>query len=921
MPRSQQEIREHAIQFSKEWENETHERAEAQSFWNDFFSVFGVSRRQVGRFEEYVKLYGKKWGSIDLLWKGVLIAEHKSKGEDLTKAYEQALDYFPGLREEEIPRYVIVTDFANFRLYDLETREEFDFTLKEFPQKIHLFGFVSGYKQRIYKDEDPVNIKVAIKLGGLHDALLESGYTGHPLEIFLVRLVYCLFADDTGIFIKDQFQYLIENRTKENGTDVGPTLIYIFQILNTPIDKRLRTLEEDLMTLPYVNGHLFSESLQIPAFDSKMRQHLLDCCTSDWSNVSPAIFGSLFQAVMEFEKQELRHNLGAHYTSEKNILKVVRGLFLDDLQVEFEKIKFDQSKLRAFQKKLSLLRFFDPACGCGNFLVIIYREIRLLELEVIRQIRHLSGDTQLIIDVTELSNIDVDIMYGIEIEEFPVRVAQVALWLTDHQMNMLLSAEFGLAYARLPLKKTPNIINANSLREDWNKFLSAALQGDKFLYTLGNPPFVAKHLRTDEQTSDMEIVCKDIKNWKTLDYVCAWYVKAAQLIEGTQFRVAFVSTNSITQGEQVAPLWQYLLNKKIKVHFAHRTFKWANEAKGVAQVFCVIIGFATLNLSGKKIYDYASPNSEPMEKAASNINPYLVDADDIVIPSRDRPICPVPEMLYGSKPADGGHLLLTTQEKGQLLELEPRAEKYIRPILSASEFINGELRWCLWLKGISPSEWRALPRIVERVEAVRKFRSESPKAETRELSKVPYLFAEVRQPESDYILIPIHSSENRRFIPMGFFPKDVIVSNSCSAIPNATIYHFGVITSTMHMAWMRQVCGRIKSDYRYSINLVYNNFPWPEQPKVEQIKRVEKAAQAILDARNLYINCTLADLYDPLSMPKELIDAHTELDKAVDRCYRPALFTTGLNRLEFLFGLYKKYTEPLIPVVKKRTHK
>lgn len=915
---TQQEIRERAIQFSRDWKDVTNERAEAQTFWNEFFFVFGHTRRKIARFEERVRLLGKKQGSIDLFWEGTLIAEHKSKGKDLTRAYAQALDYFPGIKDEELPRYVIVSDFANFRLHDLETGQEYDFNLEEFPDKTHLFGFISGYTKRTYHDEDPVNIKVALKMGELHDALLKSGYRGHKLELLLVRLVYCLFADDTTIFPKDQFHYIIESRTRENGSDVGQQIISIFEILNTSSDERQVNLDEELQSFPHVNGQLFSEYIPHPVFNAAMRKTLLECCSFDWGKVSPAIFGSLFQSVMDITK---RRALGAHYTSERNILKAVRGLFLDELREEFERIKFDLGKLRAFHKKLATLRFFDPACGCGNFLVITYREIRKLEIDVIRQIRDLSEQRQLHLDATELSLIDVDVMFGIETEEFPVRISQVALWLTDHQMNMLLSAEFGQTYARLPLKKAPNVKQGNALKEKWEVFLSGALTNGLTLYILGNPPFVGKQHQSAEQKEDMADICGAINGFGILDYVSAWYVKATQFIKDKDIKVAFVSTNSITQGEQVGILWSHMLSEGIRIHFAHRTFIWTNEAKGQAAVFVVIVGFGINDAKTKRLYDYTNSQDTPEEKIASNINPYLVDAPNLLVLNRSTPICAVPEMRFGNMPNDDGNFLMSAEEYKQFLKEEPKAAKFIRPILSAHEYINGKERYCLWLKGASPAEWRGLPKVVERVEAVRRFREKSDRAATRKLALTPYLFGELRQPESDFVLIPLHSSENRAYIPMGFFNKNHILNNSCAAVPNASLYHFGVLTSAMHMTWMRQVCGRIKSDYRYSINLVYNNFPWPDQLKAEQMARVEKAAQTVLDARNLFPDSSLADLYDPLSMPKELLDAHRELDTAVDRCYRSQPFTTELNRLEFLFSLYKKYTEPLLPVEKKTARK
>lgn len=913
MPLSQKEIRERAVEFAFRWGSAIREKSEAQTFWNEFFDIFGISRRRVAVFEAPVKKLGDKAGSIDLFWKGMLIVEHKSRGQNLDRAYQQALDYFPGISEQELPKYVLVSDFANFRLYDLEVDTETDFLLNDFPAQTHRFGFMSGYTKRTYQDEDPVNVQVAEKMGELHDALLAGGYDGHKLEIFLVRLIYCLFADDTGIFPRDHFRFLLEEKTREDGTDTGTLIAQVFQTLDTPPEKREKALDEDLEKFPYVNGALYEEILRFPNFDSRMRRTLLECLTFDWSRVSPAIFGSMFQSVMD---PSTRRNLGAHYTSERNILKVVRGLFLDDLYREYEAVKGDLRKLNRFHERIARLRFFDPACGCGNFLIIAYRELRRLEIAVLKQMRKLRGRIAETwqTDISLLSLIDVDAFYGIELEEFPVRIAEVALWLTDHQMNMELSAEFGETYTRLPLKKSAHIIQGNALRIDWKALVPkpAAAEKEATLFILGNPPFVGKHNRTAQQTADMQVLGADLTGLGVLDYVCAWYMKAAEYVRRTRIQAAFVSTNSITQGEQVGILWPWLLNRGVRIHFAHRTFKWSNETRGNAHVYCVIIGFAAYDKPVKRLYDYETPAGEPMEILARNINPFLVDADDLVIPSRGRPICPVPEIVYGSKPVDGGHLFLTDQEKEGFLMDEPGAAKFIRPLISAHEFLNGENRWCLWLKDSSPAEMRAMPEIMNRVKAVRHFRSLSKKIATQKIADTAYLFGELRQPRSDYVAIPLHSSEHRKYIPMGFFTKDHILHNSCSAVPDASLYHFGVLTSAMHMAWMRQVCGRLKSDYRYSNNLVYNNFPWPESPSPMQIERVAKAAQRVLDIRAEFADSSLADLYDPDAMPKQLLYAHRELDAAVDLCYRPAAFKTELERLKFLFDLYRKYTEPLV---------
>jgi len=904
MPLTQTEIQTRAYAFAKDWQQTTRERAESQTFWNEFFEIFGLSRRRVASFEEPVKKLGDLRGSIDLFWKGTLLVEHKSKGKDLDKAYGQALDYFPGIREQDLPKHVLVSDFSQFRLYDLDAGAEFDFSLAELPQNIHLFGFISGYKTHVIHDEDPVNIQVAETMGALHDELLKSGYSGHALEVFLVRLVYCLFADDTGIFPKDHFHYFIENRANPNGFDTGGLLAGIFQMLNTAPERRQSAADDEILQFPYVNGGLFEENLSIPFFNAKMRAALLDCCSFDWGRVSPAIFGSLFQSVMD---KTQRRAQGAHYTSEKNILKVARPLFLDDLRAEFAAAQNNAAKLRQLHDKLASLKFFDPACGCGNFLIITYRELRRLELDILRQLRKLSGkDAHQMAMGEQLSRLDVDALYGIEIDEFPARIAEVALWLTDHQMNMELSQEFGLTYLRLPLKKSAHIKHGNALQLDWDVFVPKAN-----LTILGNPPFVGKSMRTPGQNTDMQAVCAPLGNYGVLDYVSAWYIKAAQFIKDTPIRVAFVSTNSITQGEQVGALWGWLLAQGIKIHFAHRTFRWSNDARGRAAVFCVVIGFGMGDVSQKRLFDYVDLDAEAQEIFAKNISPYLIMSDDIIVSSRNKPLSDVPQMGFGSMPNDGGYLLLDDDEKNSLIKSEPKAEKFVRPFLGSQEFINRESRWCLWLVDVSPGELRKMPSVMERVESVKKNRIESKREATQKLAQIPYLFGEIRQPDSNYLLIPGVSSERREYVPIGFMDKDTIASNLAYTVPNATLYHFGILTSLMHMAWMRVVCGRLEGRYRYSNNIVYNNFPWPSEISPAQKARVESAAQSVLEARQNYPDSTLADLYDPAAMPKALVDAHRALDKSVDLCYRSSPFSTELERLEFLFSLYRQYSEPM----------
>ena len=896
MPLSWNEIKSRAFAFSKEWAEADSENAQAKPFWIEFFNVFGISSKRVASFEEPVRLLGDKRGFIDLFWKGVLLIEHKSRGKDLDRAYTQALDYFPGLKERDLPKYVIVSDFARIRLYDLEagTREEFE--LAELPKKVHLFGFIAGYQVKSFGQEDPVNAKAAEHLGRLHDQLKGAGYEGHALEVFLVRILFCLFAEDTAIFERRQFQDLIEERTVEDGSDTGLQLAQLWQVLDTPPEKRLKTLDEQLAAFPYVNGQLFSEALPIAAFDRPMRETLLDCCALDWSRISPAVFGSLFQSIMD---AKARRAVGAHYTSETHILRLIRPLFLDALWAEFHKVRNSKNKLFEFLKKLATLKFLDPACGCGNFLVIAYRELRLLELEVLRHVRD-SG--QMHLDIFQLVQINVDQFHGIEIEEWPARIAEVALWLTDHQMNLKVSEEFGAYYVRLPLKKAPHIVHGNALALDWNDVVPA----ERLAYLLGNPPFVGKHYQNREQKSELLAVFNGLRGASDLDFVACWYRKAAEyMATNPAIRAAFVSTNSITQGEQVGILWPDLYRLGVKIHFAHRTFQWTSEARGKAAVHCVIVGFGLQEVTEKWLFDYDTPKSEPHVTKVTSINPYLVDAPDVIAFKRRQPLMPVPTMRCGNKPSDGGHLLLTPEEKAQLLSDEPEAATWIKRFVGSEEFINGIERWCLWLDGIAPEVLRKMPRVLARVEAVRDFRLHSSAEPTRRMAESPTRFFFISQPTEDYIVIPEVSSERRRYVPVGLMPAAVISSNKIYLIADANLYLFGVLQSLMHVAWLATVGGRLESRFQYSASLVYNTFPWPE-PSDKQRTAIEAAAQAVLDARAKFPTATLADLYDPLTMPPELLKAHQKLDAAVDAAYGKKGFKSEAERVAFLFERYRQ---------------
>jgi hypothetical protein len=910
MALSWNEIKDRALNFSKEWADTSNEEADAKPFLVEFFNVFGISSKRVSTFEHRVKKLDDKDGYIDLLWKGTILIEMKSRGKNLDKAYQQAIDYTHGLKQHELPKYILVSDFENFRLYDLEEDKHIEFKLNDLVNNVQHFGYILGYQKKVYKEQDPANIKAAELMGKLHDRLEEIGYTGHPLEVYLVRILFLLFSEDTTIFNKQQFQEYLEQRTAEDGSDLASKLQELFQVLNTPKENRFKNLDEQLADFPYVNGKLFEENLPTASFDTKMRQALLDCCYIDWSKISPAIFGSMFQSVMNPKE---RRNLGAHYTSETNILKLIKPLFLDDLWKEFESIKDNKNKLPEFHKKLSTLKFLDPACGCGNFLVITYRELRLLELEILRA----SNKTgQRVFDVREIIWLDVDMTCGIEYEEFPARIAEVAMWLIDHQMNMQISNEFGQYFVRLPLKKAAKIIHADALETDWQNVVSK----NELTHIIGNPPFIGSNIMKQNQRNQIVKEFDNVAGGGTLDYVTGWYIKASKFIQDTKIKVAFVSTNSIVQGEQTNLLWGLLQNKYgIKIHFAHRTFKWNNEAKGNAAVYCVIVGFANYDTNNKSIFEYEDIKGEAHEIKAKNINAYLIDAKDILVEKKTKPICNVPGIMKGNYYAKSEGLIIEEEDLNYLVTNEPNAKKWIKLLIGADEFINNRKRYCLWLVDCPPDELRKMPLVMERVNRVREDRLKSTDKGMQNLA--PTRFRETNNPEK-CLVIPVVSSESRNYIPMGFIDKKTISTNANLIMPDANLYHFGVLMSTIHMAWVKSVCGRLESRFRYSKDIVYNNYPWPENPNEKQIKAIETASQKVLDARLEFPKSSLSDLYDPLTMPPVLIKAHNELDKAVDLAYRPQAFTSEANRMVFLFELYEKYTADLFTKEKpKKTKK
>lgn len=930
MPKlSWNETRDRAIQFSREWSTATYEQRDKQTFWNEFFECFGVPRRSVAVFEHAVAKIRGHYNYLDLFWPGVLLVEHKSTGASLTKAESQAFAYLADLARQghadQLPRYVVLCDFRRWVLFDLEPGEQdglpilddgrpfrvVEFELRDLHRYIREFAFIKGEKPVRLDPEDPANLTATQLLADLHDALEETGFTGHALERMLVRLLFCLFAEDTGIFEPSSFTELV-NRTREDGADLGMHLAQLFQVLNTPSENRQSSLDEDLAAFPYVNGGLFDENLLIASFTSSHRQALLKCCGFYWARISPAVFGSLFQGILD-DKQ--RRQLGAHYTSERDIMKLLRSLFLDELRAELDAAIVDRStrrtdRLRTFQKRLRSLKFIDPACGCGNFLMLAYRELRRLENKTILELRTIGGTVQRELDIRRLAEVDVDQFYGIEIGEWPVRIAEVGLWLTDHQCNVELAEALGQSFRRLPLRASPTLRVDNALRLDWRIVLPPSSD----VFVLGNPPFIGKHLLSPEQSHDMELVWDETNGAGFLDYVTGWYRKAAEYIQGTRIRCAFVSTNSITQGEQTGILWGHLFQHyAIKIHFAHRTFSWTSEARGKANVHVVIIGFGAFEHTPKRIYDYETDKVNATITEVRNISPYLIEGSDVALPIRRVPLCDVPDIIYGNKPADGGHLIIEPEDLTDFLAKNPGARSYVKPFLSADQFLNGEERWVLWLVDAPPSVIRENPGVRKRVESVREFRLKSRKESTRRRADRPTLFDQIRQPTSRYIVIPCHSSENRKYVPFAYFDPTVIIGNSCTAVPDASLFHFGVISSSMHMAWMRVVCGRLESRYRYSNKLVYNNFPWPSNIAKRDRETVETAAQAVLNTRDMFPASTLADLYDPVAMPPALFKAHATLDRAVDRCYRREIFPSDRARVEHLFSLYEQLSTPLLP--------
>lgn len=908
------EMVERAEKFVVNWRGITSEKSEAQTFTNEFFEVFGLNRKRLASFEKSIVKKNKQGiGFADLFWTGKLIIESKSAHLDTQKNWDetlkQAKEYIDDLPIEQKPQYILLMNFKRILKYQVVINDKgsskitllSNIQLGELPNKLNEFEFFLEFANRLESDEEKANQLAADKIANLYNAVERKGYNSTDISLLLARILFCLFAEDTGIYQKKQFENYIKEQT--NGENLGNKLLELFDDLNTPKEKR-KNKTSATYNFPYVNGDLFNISLsKIPKTNDAMHQALIECCKYDWSIISPVIFGSLFQSVLQDDE---RRESGSHYTSEKNILKALKPLFLDELTNEFENVKDNKKALENFRKKINSLTFLDPACGCGNFLVVTYREIKMLDIEIIK----IQYKGKFVTDASLLSNIPLHNFYGYEIDKTSAMIAEVAMWLTEHQMNMRLESQFDIAVPTIPLYDAANVVAENALQVKWE-----TKNKTSFNYIVGNPPFRGKQYQTTEQKEDLKNVLYGIDGAGVLDFVTGWYIKAAQYIaKNPTTKVALVSTNSIAQGEQTGILWNELFNTyKLKIHFAHQTFKWHNEAKGVAAVHCVIIGFGKENVKDKYIYEYEDIKGEPTVIKVKNINPYLVQGNDTVILKRRKPICNVPEISFGSMPNDGGHLLLTDEEKDEIIKQDPIAKKWIRPLISAHEYLNGKTRWCLWLNDSDPKERKQCTPVFRRIQAVKNHRESSNRAATNKLAATPYLFGEIRQPNSDYIAIPRVSSENRKYIPIAYFDKKSILSDTCLCVPKASLYHFGILTSAMHIAWVDYVCGRLESRFRYSNEIVYNNYPFPIDVSDKNKKAVEKSVKAMLAIREKYIakGSSLAHIYEASNMPLDLLKAHQEIDKQVDICYGNKNCKTNVKRIEFLFNLYEIYTNGL----------
>ncbi|MGP5090723.1 DNA methyltransferase [Brachybacterium tyrofermentans] len=903
------DIRSRAGAFVAQWRDaEGYERGEAQSFVRDLLRVFGITRSGAALYEKRAQRASTGGqGYIDALISGTALIEMKSAGADLAKAEAQALDYMESLTEHERPDFVITSDFKRFRLLDLAAgspeTELLEFPLEELPAHIEDLMFLAGYRRAKFgsTEQETASIKAAQLMAQLYEHLESTGYDEHQASIFLIRTLFCLYADDSGLWERDLFSRYIEERTSEDGSDLGAQLTTLYQALNKPEEKRYGRDDDLIQAFPYVNGSVFGEAVEIPYFDRASRELLLQAAYFNWSSISPAIFGSMFQAV---KSKKARRELGEHYTTETNILKVIRPLFLDELEDQFTKAHAKKRELEKLLEHLGSLSFLDPACGCGNFLIIAYRELRALELRIHERLQELDPKrAQLTLDAQARVHVKLTQFYGLELEEWPATIARTAMFLVEHQANQAVNLTLGYSVPMLPLQDSARVTVANALRTDWATLMAPA----ESVYVFGNPPFIGHKTKTGEQSDELKAVWgKDYDGY--LDYVTGWYKKAVDFYGDISGRFAFVSTNSVAQGQPVAALFRPLFDAGWRIRFAHQTFAWSSEAPGAAAVHCVIIGFDRLAKPAPALYLYDSPKGEPQQVPAQYINLYLVDGPNAYISKRPQTLSPaLPSVQYGSMPNDGGHLLVSVEEHSAAAQ-DPIASKFLRRFVGARELLHDAPRWCLWLEDASPSEITRSKLLYQKVRAVQDYRSASTRTATRKLAATPALFGERRQPDLPYICIPAHFSETRIYATVARFGPEVIAGNANFTADDPTGYLFGVISSSMFMAWQRAVGGTLESRLRFSATVVWNNLPLPEVSE-KMREQIIEAGRRVCEARALHPTFSLADHYNPLAMKPELIKAHEALDRVVDKAFGATKrLTSEEERQEVLFKRYAEMT-------------
>ena len=898
-----------AYDFVERWKNTTNELQYAQSFWSDFFrTLCGIEDEELAGIEYQKRVKGDVSGNqeyIDVYWKNVALIEHKSAGKNLDKAEMQARGYLRSLPPGYRPKTIIVSDFVVIRIVDVALNRTHEFLLIELPENIHRFeAIISGNRTRISQEEITVDQEAARLMANLYLELEDHGFEGHETSIFLIRILFLLFGDDTGMWSKNTFLKLVMG-TKEDGSDVGSKFDTLFEVLNSSKDNRRKDLSEEFRPFPYVNGGIFAEKISVIDFDRKMRVALVEVANYDWTTINPTIFGSLFQLI---KNKEARRELGEHYTSEENINKIVYPLFLDKLQERLASAWNSKKELRKLRQDLGKIKILDPACGCGNFLVVSYRHLRQLELELIVRLNNLEGvKDSMQLDGSMGLSINLKQFYGIEIEEWPAQVARMALFLTDHQENLKLERITGETPKRFPIKDAATIFNSNALTTNWDNILEI----DANTYILGNPPFIGTRLQSKEQKESQAIVWKDFKGSVLVDFVANWFVLAAQQVQKTGCEFAFVSTNSITQGDQPSTIWQMLSQYNVEISFAHRTFAWNNESSGQAAVHCVIIGVTARGKYGdKRLWTYESQRSNPIANTCKNINAYLIDGGDVLVSSRRKPLSSgTPPMSSGNKPRDGGYLSdISIEEANEIKKTDPLAAKYLRELIGAEELLNKRgTRFCLWLVDANPNDLKASSVLKHRVSKVLEERLAATSSKGAAANR-PSLFETITQPGESYFAVPSVSSEKRNYIPIAILSKEIILNNALFSISTSDLSLFAILESRLFTVWVQTVSSRMKSDYQISSSSVYNTFPFPALSSLQRSELVH-LAEEILRIRENFNEVNLGDLYDPSLMPLELQKMHAKLDATVQKVFGIKNNASDAEILSVLFDLYSQASD------------